>query len=395
MQREKTHRHIIKLSEGLEKAILHGVVKGLVAPSVVTKEELSALGGKVLVAIYDLYESGVAAPYPLRSLLLSITDVAGVPVAEATEYLRGVAAAEVGGEAALILQKVRDKQLLIDIINEAALQLQRGALDAGSFLALTHNTSFSNTLESVSERVKDGLPEPPQSFEVRSLPTFQKKAGGIIGVTALAGGPDLGKSTFAWQVALDVARTYPVIYYDFENGFPALMDRTREIFKGNLDAIRKHTEKVYVRESIRTLESDLSAIVPPALIVVDSIQKIPTSVEYRRMSLDKWIHRLESLKKRGYYVLLISEIGRGSYDRGPSIGAFKETGEIEYSADLGLQIVQGHRDTVELHIVKNRHRPYKGFVTGLTRERGFLLVEADQGPEPPQDNPQVNWEDIL
>jgi hypothetical protein len=194
---------------------------------------------------------------------------------------------------------------------------------------------------------------------------------------AIGGEPAVGKSALAWQVTLDVAlQNVPVLYYDFENGFQVLMDRTRSIFKGNLDRIREATNKVYIRESIRSLDSDLARLAPPALVVIDSIQKLPGSVEYRRSSLDRWIHRLEALKKRGYYVLLVSEISRGNYGSEAYIGAYKESGEIEYSADMGVHLLDGGGLGVNAVIVKNRHRPFRGPVALLQRKNDWYLKEV-------------------
>src|SRR3990167_5607306 len=145
------------------------------------------------------------------------------------------------------------------------------------------------------------------------------------------------------------------------------MDHTREIYKGNLARIREATKNLYVRDSIRTLDADLSRIPAPALLVVDSVQKLPGSVENRRTGLDRWIHRLEALKKRGYFLLLVSEIGRASYEGDASIAAFKETGEIEYAVDAGIQLIAQTDDVVQCHIVKNRHRPTKGLVSHMER----------------------------
>jgi len=52
------------------------------------------------------------------------------------------------------------------------------------------------------------------------------------------------------------------------------------------------------------------------------------------------------------------------------MGAFKESGEIEYACSLGAQM-QGEPDDpsgpVKFHIVKNRHRKQKGYIVTLRR----------------------------
>jgi len=205
---------------------------------------------------------------------------------------------------------------------------------------------------------------------------------------AIAGEPGVGKSALAWQIALDIAPVMPSLYYDFENGFAVLMERTRTIFQGNHDRLRKATSAIYYRDSIRTLDSDLLSVPAPALVVIDSVQKLPTSMMYHKTGLDKWVHRLEFLKKRGYHVLLVSEVPRSQYNSDAYIGAFKETGEIEYAADLGMQLlpVPPAGEIVEAVIVKNRHRPYKGFAVNMKRDpqREWIFRELSDNIEPTQ-----------
>ena len=50
-------------------------------------------------------------------------------------------------------------------------------------------------------------------------------------------------------------------------------------------------------------------------------------------------------------------------------------GEIEYSADLGIQLVRAGEAGAEIHVVANRHRPFTGFLGILQRERSWLWRE--------------------
>lgn len=366
-------RKLLRLSPDLETAILAGVIRGSVPRDAVQPEELSKNGKYVLASLAALDK-----PAP-EDVVLHAVEVLGAARDAFKDYMAAVSAAGAGVETADILRKVRDKQMLMDLINEASSQIGKGALDIALIGGiLQQDTTATHGLVPVSEMVKDGLPPKPSGFPLRSLPVLSQKSGGVMGVWAVGGEPGVGKSTLAWQIALDVGYMgVPAIVYDFENGFPVLMDHTREIFGGNLDKIREATKNIYVRDSIRSLDSDLARVSPPALVVVDSIQKLPGSVEHRRTSLDRWIHRLEYLKKRGYTVLLVSEIGRASYGSDAYIGAYKETGEIEYSADFGLQLLEGAQDTVEAHVVKNRHRPFKGPVAMLQRRRAWTFKEME------------------
>lgn len=366
-------RKIIKISEDLEASLLHAIVKGIVAPDVVTPEELSKSGRLALASC----EALTPETRTFHSVLLHAVEVLGAPSEAMGDYMGRVSASEAGSDASVILSKVRDKQVLIELINEAGTQLSRGSLDLALLGGvLQRDTGSTYTVSPVSEIVKDGLPPTPTGQRLRSLPILSAKTGGLYGMWAIAGEPGVGKSALAWQIALDVAPAIPTLYYDFENGFEVMMDHTRQIFQDDLNRLRSATSRIYYRDNIRTLDADLLSVPSPALIIIDSVQKLPTSFMYHKQGLDKWVHRLEYLKKRGYYVLLVSEVPRSQYNADAYIGAFKETGEIEYAANLGLQLlpVPPNGDIVEVQIVKNRHRPYKGFAVNMKRDEKRVWV---------------------
>lgn len=369
-------RKRIKLSEDLEAAVLYAIIKGIVSPDVVSPEELSKPGQLVLKSCAGLAVEARTFP----SVLLYAVEVLGAPSDALADYLGRVRAAEAGIEAADILGKVRDKNTLLELINEAGEQLGKGVLDLALLGGVLQRDAGPCKVASVSEVVKDGLPPPPTGIRLRSLPILSAKSGGLYGMWALAGEPGVGKSALAWQIALDIAPTMPTLYYDFENGFAVMMDHTRQIFQDDLPRLRASCQRIYYRDSIRTLDVDLVSVPAPALIVIDSVQKLPTSLAFHKTGLDKWVHRLEYLKKRGYHILLVSEVPRSQYNSDAYIGAFKETGEIEYAADLGLQLlpVPPNGEMVETCIVKNRHRPYKGFAVNMKRDPQRVWIWKEQ-----------------
>jgi hypothetical protein len=84
----------------------------------------------------------------------------------------------------------------------------------------------------------------------------------------------------------------------------------------------------------------------PLLLVIDSLQKLPMDLGDRRAGVDAWIRLLERLRhEHDAAVLLISEIKRdqrGQYTAHEA--AFKESGGIEYAADLALTLTRPAAD---------------------------------------------------
>jgi len=82
------------------------------------------------------------------------------------------------------------------------------------------------------------------------------------------------------------------------------------------------------------------------LVVIDSLQKLPMELDDRRAGVDGWVRLLERLRhEHDAAVLLISEIKRdqrGQYTAHEA--AFKESGGIEYSADLALTLTRPTAD---------------------------------------------------
>lgn len=377
-------RKSLRLSEDLELAILGSILGGQCGADVIRPEEISKAGRSILYAAKALEKPTYAG------VLLHVTEVQGLDKVEARDYLLRVQKAGSEIAAAEVLQTIRDKQQLVDLVNAASdmLSTSKGRIDLG--LLATHlerdTTGGYGGISPLSERLKDGFPDPPQGLRLRSLPNLYEKTGGIHGSWVIGGEPKLGKTAMAWQVALDVSKNndIPVIYYDLENSIGVMIDHTRQIYKGDIKRVREATARIYYRDSIRSLEADLQRIPPPALIVVDHVQRLPGNVEFRKAGLDRWIHRLDSLKKRGYTVLMISEIGRAQYNSDAYIGAFKETGEIEYAAETAVQLLwASDRKLVEVHVVANRHRPHTGLISLLQRFNGWAFREiSDQGEVP-------------
>ena len=78
-----------------------------------------------------------------------------------------------------------------------------------------------------------------------------------------------------------------------------------------------------------------------ALVVVDSLHKLPfKNLSERRTGIDEWLRHMEAIRdESNVSFLVISELSRsqaGSYSEKPDLGSFKESGDIEYSADNAM-----------------------------------------------------------
>lgn len=370
----------LKLTPEMEKALLAGLIYGALQPETVNPDELSVPARNVHQAVVDLLLAGAAPPLSLPSIALALTEVHGVPAAVAHGYLESIKATLPTADGAEpVIRKLREQHALLQVANTAMGQLAKGEFHAEQLYDALATTGVSKAPTPLSDAIKDGLPPPPARLPLRLLPNFTERiGGGLVGLTVLAGEPAVGKSRVAWQVALDLSvQEVPVLYYDLDNGMPTLMERTRLIFEGDHQSIVNATRHIYLRDSIRSLDSDLVYVPPPALVVVDIFQALPVSQEYEREGLGRWIHRLGALRRRGYHVLVVSEVPRAFYGT-PSLGAFKGTGEIEYTADLGLQMIPAGGGA-SIHVVKNRHGEFsRGEVVTLRTERGVLWREMSE-----------------
>lgn len=195
---------------------------------------------------------------------------------------------------------------------------------------------------------------------------------GLRGINILGGPPKAGKSCFFMQISTEVARrNAPVIYYDFENGRHKIYLRTLVRWTGLTEKkIRSGAIDSAEVKAIQGAQAELETLLAffrvvndrrltpdimrrhidfirhetrrdDVLIVVDSLHKLPfKDLTERRTGIDSWLRQLEAIRDEQHVCfLVISELSRGKgggYGEKPDLSSFKESGDIEYSADNAL-----------------------------------------------------------
>lgn len=251
------------------------------------------------------------------------------------------------------------------------------------------------------------------------FPKLDKVLGGMHGISIMGGLPKAGKSCFFIQIASEMARRkIPVIYYDFENGRQKIYQRTFcRLSKLSVDQIRYGELNEEEESRLKGAKIELQKLLPwlrvvtdrrltpelmrshidflrhecnadSIMVVIDSLHKLPfKDFAERRSGIDAWLRQLEALRDEfNASFLVVSELTRredGKYDQQPQLGAFKGSGDIEYSADNAMVLLPQwdpfNREPAELRrndlwLVASRERspgliasyqldyPYWGFV---------------------------------
>jgi replicative DNA helicase len=256
------------------------------------------------------------------------------------------------------------------------------------------------------ERLKERGPTTPVSTGLRPLDDVL--SGGLRPGLAICGGiPGVGKTAFGLQLTLKAARAgTPAVYLSAEQHPDELLARllaaeTRhpvvQLLDGNpnviaaafevLEALPLHL--VYVEGdrpsgagSVMALTkvidevADLHGSAP--FTCVDYLQRLSAGDVNGRDELRVAIGKVSSglsklVREREISLLAISSLNRASYAKErPSLDSFKETGNIEFDADVAMILkrpesakdqsqekprVSSHLSPVELWVVKNRSGP--------------------------------------
>lgn len=366
----------MKISENLESLVLCAVIRGYADIKTVNRTELSRQGQFIYDGVSRLLKNK-RPPFVSTTVLTAASDLAGGDPDILRPYIAKIM--DIGGshEAEDILEAVHDKQLLLELVNTVSSQMSTGFNRQELIEKL--GTSKGRGLKAVSSyfqgKERYAMPE---GVPLSDLPRLNKATHGFYGVWALSGDSGVGKSTLTMELAVQVGKHLPVLFYDYENGQAVLLAHLSRAFQGDNKQIRLLTKQVYFRDGIHTLDADLTSIGKPCLIVVDSLQKIVVrGGDDKRAGIEKWVHRLEAMKLLGHCVLMVSEKNRAFYGRTGQAG-YKESGEIEYTVDVGLELseVKGSQGIVEVSLNKNRNWPDKGYISTMSRRNDWWFAES-------------------
>lgn len=365
-----------------ESCVLGAIAKGLLEPSALDARGLSKPGRIVLDALGRFEPGHERSPEAIIAMAVEGLGQSGDEIRPLAESMFR-AGADISGTELLVM--ARRKMALATLLDKANEQLATGKMDLAAladYAAGCEDPSADLVPMSETLGAFEAMPEGPH---IKSLPILCKLTGGVNGLWVAGGMAGVGKTTLTMQMAIELSQAMPVLYYDIENLANDMAARINQIFRGNAEAARRHLGRLYLRPNFDTLAADVAAIPPPALIVVDSIQTLPTTTKDRRVALEGWIRRLQRLTKQGYTVLAVSEMSKASFkeltEDGARQGHFKETATLDYAATVGLNLIEDpdRMRLVHVHIVKNRNRPFRGRACTIfpDKQRGSWWFDED------------------
>ena len=244
-------------------------------------------------------------------------------------------------------------------------------------------------------------------------------------LTVLGAPPKGAKSTWAQIVAVRHVEAGGVAYVlDLENGprrflrrvlcrrvelgptqvASALADERSGVFTSRADVERWRAAKMWMRNELgprlfveHAPPLDFAGRVKAArelagdrklLVVVDSLQKLPAADPHddRRTSIDKWTRLFERLRYEcDAAFLVVSEIRRGKDGYAAREDAFKESGGIEYSADLAITMNRPAADedsedrasTLRIELARDSEEDARGEIASYRPVKPFYGLDED------------------
>lgn len=231
-------------------------------------------------------------------------------------------------------------------------------------------------------------PALPTGFE-----TIDKACRGgwrLGGVVVIGGAPGAGKTTLAVQLArawVTAGHVVTILAADesadgllirYGQGLGWMRERLEEGDRGRTEALGESLEEIATTLFLYDADQDDASIEAaaaltvqkaggrPAVLIVDSIQRAQTDAAdlkaEPRARIDASVMALKKAAKPGVLIVATSELSRGAYrsrnqaDAIDDIAAFKESGGIEYGADVALVLrsVKGLNGVIDVSMAKNR-----------------------------------------
>ncbi len=206
------------------------------------------------------------------------------------------------------------------------------------------------------------------------------------GVYVLGGLPALGKTTFALQLLAQISESGEHCFfcsYEMEKGFLYSKLLAREVarietdnfltvgfFENPLTAVQITQNKIYnhgvayraamakftqnknplyiweqdepsIDKLLARLEKICAHLEKPPIVCIDYLQILAVGSENIKSSIDEVLHKIFAFRRKtNTTFIIISSLNRASYHSEISFESFKESGSIEYSADviLGMQL---------------------------------------------------------
>jgi KaiC/GvpD/RAD55 family RecA-like ATPase len=279
--------------------------------------------------------------------------------------------------------------------------------------------SIRGLLAKEEQRLEEGARYVPTGW-----PRLDTALGGgllIPSLTVLGSGPKAFKSTFAQIIATRHVEARGAVYYiDVENGrhrflrrmlcrqaelgsqavAAAMKDHRSGVFHSKEAVERWRKAKVWLSDILggglhvefrppKDLEGRVAAARRaagdrPLLVVIDSLQKLASITDDRRAEIDRRVRLFERLRHDyDAAFLVVSEIKRdlrGGYTAHGS--AFKESGGIEYAADLAMTLERPGADddkeapaSLRIEFARDGDEDPRGDVASYRPIRPFLGLE--------------------
>ena len=209
-------------------------------------------------------------------------------------------------------------------------------------------------------------------------------------ITLLHGRGGIGKTWVALIIADAVSKGMPfmgqstvqspVVFIDFENSFPVLVERVKKIPAG--DVLFWHNTNEVKPPKIDSQEWDLYKKIPVGLLIYDTLRASQTKDENDSRQMAFVMSRLKELRDMGFTILLLHHTPKGNEQ------TYKGSTAILDLADHVLSLHKVRKGTLEEADDEDSETPYYRFGTKnktryepfhifieFNKERGFVLAE--------------------